>query len=88
MEHLILFKRFNQRKFMYGKDFSDVRKLCKLVKVANVHEFILSLPNQLDFHLNEECCLTYLNQARKQRFRQWARAIYIDPIYLFLDESF
>ena len=47
-----------------GEDFSDV-EIMQACKVANVHEFIYSLPNQLDFHLNENAA--NLSTGQKQR---------------------
>jgi ATP-binding cassette subfamily B protein len=62
----------------------DRRRLREAVRIANIHEFIESLPLNYNTKIGAE---GYgLSQGQKQRILI-ARAIYKDPEYIFFDEA-
>ncbi len=62
----------------------DKDKLLNSVKMANIHEYIESLPLRYNTKIGQEG--TGLSQGQKQRILI-ARAIYKDPAFLFFDEA-
>ena len=67
-----------------GEDQIDKVKLEKAVKMANIEQFILSLPHGYDTKIGMEG--NGISQGQKQRILI-ARAIYRNAQYLFLDEA-
>jgi ATP-binding cassette subfamily B protein len=67
-----------------GEDRLDKEKLLKAVKVANIQEFIESLPLGYNTKIGSDG--HGLSQGQKQRILI-ARAVYKDPEYLFFDEA-
>lgn len=62
----------------------DKRRLLQAVEVANIREFIESLPMEYNTRVGQEGL--GLSQGQKQRLLI-ARAVYKDPEYLFFDEA-
>lgn len=62
----------------------DLERLEKAVKMANIKDFINSLPLGFETKIGMEGC--GISQGQKQRILI-ARAIYKDPEYIFLDEA-
>ncbi len=67
-----------------GDDFVDKKKLANAVHIANIKEFIESLPLSYNTTIGKEG--TGLSTGQKQRLLI-ARAIYKNPSYLFFDEA-
>jgi ATP-binding cassette subfamily B protein len=67
-----------------GDEFLDKEKLINAVKVANIQEFIESLPLAYNTKIGQEG--VGLSQGQKQRILI-ARAVYKNPEYLFFDEA-
>jgi ATP-binding cassette subfamily B protein len=62
----------------------DNERLIQAAKVANIHDFIMSLPLKYDTLIGMDG--NGLSQGQKQRILI-ARAVYKDPEYIFLDEA-
>jgi len=67
-----------------GEDNIDHKKLEHAVEVANIKEFITSLPKKYQTHIGMEG--TGLSTGQKQRLLI-ARAVYKNPDFLFFDEA-
>jgi len=67
-----------------GVDVPDKAKLAQAVKVANIDEFIESLPLRYNTKIGQEG--SGLSQGQKQRILI-ARAVYKNPEFLFFDEA-
>ena len=67
-----------------GSDKIDRFKLFNAVKVANIQEFVESLPLGYNTKIGQEG--SGISQGQKQRILI-ARAVYKDPEYLFFDEA-
>lgn len=67
-----------------GKDTIDKNKLLHAVKVANIREFIESLPLKYNTKIGMEG--NGISQGQRQRILI-ARAVFKDPEYIFLDEA-
>lgn len=67
-----------------GEDIIDKRRLTQAVEVANIKEFIESLPLKYNTKIGMEG--NGISQGQKQRLLI-ARAVYKNPNYLFLDEA-
>lgn len=67
-----------------GDEQPDRERLAQAVKIANLHEFVESLP--LGYQTRVGANGTGLSQGQKQRLLI-ARAIYKDPEFLFFDEA-
>jgi ATP-binding cassette subfamily B protein len=65
-------------------DLKEKRKLSDAVKVANIQDYIESLPLRYNTKIGQEG--SGLSQGQKQRILI-ARAVYRDPRFLFLDEA-
>ena len=72
------------RKYCYGDDDIDRRKMLHAVKVANIREFIEGLPLGYNTKIGQEG--SGISQGQKQRLLI-ARAVYKDPQFIFLDEA-
>jgi len=62
----------------------DEKKLLRAVKIANLQEFIESLPQQYNTIIGQDG--VGISQGQRQRILI-ARAVYKDPEYLFFDEA-
>jgi ATP-binding cassette, subfamily B, bacterial len=67
-----------------GDETVDVQKLFNAVRVANIHDFIESLPLGYNTKIGSEG--NGISGGQKQRILI-ARAVYKDPEYLFFDEA-
>lgn len=72
------------RNIALGDDIIDKVKLLEAVKVANIQNFVESLPLGYNTKIGQEGL--GLSQGQRQRILI-ARAVYKNPEYLFLDES-
>ena len=72
------------RNIAVGVDNIDTVKLLHAVKVANIREFIESLPLSFNTKIGAEG--NGLSQGQKQRMLI-ARAVYKDPSFIFFDEA-
>jgi ATP-binding cassette subfamily B protein len=61
-----------------------MEKLINAAKIANIHDFIMSLPLQYNTKIGQEG--QNLSQGQKQRILI-ARAVYKNPAFLFFDEA-
>ena len=67
-----------------GEDHPDKDKLLYAVKMANIHEYIESLPLRYNTKIGQEG--VGLSQGQRQRILI-ARTIYKNPEFLFFDEA-
>jgi ATP-binding cassette, subfamily B, bacterial len=67
-----------------SEDYPDRERLREAVKIANISDFIESLPLRFNTKIGQEG--TGLSQGQKQRILI-ARAIYKNPPFLFFDEA-
>ena len=67
-----------------GEERIDTHRLLHAVKVANIHDFIDSLPLSFNTKIGQEG--NGISQGQKQRILI-ARAVYKNPEYLFFDEA-
>lgn len=67
-----------------GEDIPDIEKLEHAVEVANIREFIESLPLGFNTKIGAEG--NGISEGQKQRILI-ARAVYKDPEYIFFDEA-
>lgn len=67
-----------------GDEFIDYERMMHAVEVANIQEFIESLPLSYQTVIGQEG--VSISQGQKQRLLI-ARAVYKDPEYLFFDEA-
>ena len=68
----------------YGRFNASIDEIIEAAKIANVHQFIKSLPDGYNMFLNEES--SNISQGEKQLLTI-ARAIISDPAILILDEA-
>lgn len=67
-----------------GDDYPDIEKLEHAVMVANLQEFVESLPLGFSTKIGSEG--NGISQGQRQRILI-ARAVYKDPVFLFFDEA-
>ncbi|QOV19894.1 ABC transporter ATP-binding protein [Blautia liquoris] len=79
-----LFKGTIGENIAYGKDDATREEIVEAAKIANVHHFIMTLPEGYDMVLNEEA--DNISQGEKQLLTI-ARAVLCDPPILILDEA-
>jgi len=72
------------RNIAAGVDHIDKKRLLYAVSIANIREYIESLPLKYNTRIGNEG--NGLSQGQKQRILI-ARAVYKDPIYIFFDEA-
>ncbi len=68
----------------FGKEEIDISKLNKALEIANIKEFVDTLPLGYDARIGSEG--HGISQGQKQRLLI-ARAIYKEPSFIFLDEA-
>lgn len=79
-----LFKGKIRDNIAYGKDNATEQEIIQAAKIANVHHFIMTLPEGYDMVLNEES--SNISQGEKQLLTI-ARAVLCNPPILILDEA-
>lgn len=79
-----LFKGKIRDNIAYGKDNATEKEIIQAAKIANVHHFIMTLPEGYDMVLNEES--SNISQGEKQLLTI-ARAVLCNPPILILDEA-
>jgi ATP-binding cassette, subfamily B, bacterial len=84
MQDGFIFSDTIARNIAVGVEIIDRQKLYHAAQVANILEFIESLP--LGFHTKIGAEGTGVSQGQKQRLLI-ARAVYKDPQYIFFDEA-
>ena len=84
MQDGFIFNDTIARNIAVGVDNIDTVKLLHAVKVANIREFIESLPLSFNTKIGAEG--NGLSQGQKQRMLI-ARAVYKDPSFIFFDEA-
>ncbi|MFX0047758.1 MAG: ABC transporter ATP-binding protein [Candidatus Hermodarchaeota archaeon] len=79
-----LFNKSIADNISYGKEVASKEEIINAAKVANLHEFIMTLPNSYDSIVGERG--TRLSGGQKQRL-SIARALIIKPKILIFDDS-
>jgi len=84
MQDGFIFSDTIARNIAVGDDYPDKQKLNHAIKVANIQDFIDSLPLGINTKIGAEG--NGISQGQRQRMLI-ARAVYKDPHYLFFDEA-
>ena len=84
MQDSFIFSDTIARNIAVSTDKVDIEKLRHAVKIANIGDFIHSLPMGYDTKIGMEG--NGISQGQRQRILI-ARAVYKDPEYIFLDEA-
>lgn len=84
MQDGFIFSDTIERNIAVGDDYPDKAKLRHAIKVANIQDFIDSLPLGLNTKIGAEG--NGISQGQRQRMLI-ARAVYKDPHYIFFDEA-
>lgn len=84
MQDGFIFNDTIARNIALGDEIIDKRKLLKSVKIANIQNFIESLPLGYNTKIGQEGL--GISQGQKQRLLI-ARAVYKNPEYIFFDEA-
>lgn len=84
MQDGVIFSESIARNIAVDDGEVDVLRLEKAAKIANIHDYILSLPLKYDTKIGRDGA--GLSQGQKQRILI-ARAVYKNPDFIFLDEA-
>jgi ATP-binding cassette subfamily B protein len=84
MQESFIFSDSIAKNIAVGEDKVDMEKLRRSVEVANIDDFIKSLPLGFNTKIGTEG--TGVSMGQKQRILI-ARAVYRDPEFIFLDEA-
>jgi len=84
MQDGFIFSDSIERNIAVGDDYPDKEKLRHAIKVANIQDFIDSLPLGLKTKIGAEG--NGISQGQRQRLLI-ARAVYKNPEYIFFDEA-
>ena len=83
-QDIFLFTGTIKENILYGKPNAEDREVIKAAKNANIHDFIMSLPEGYDSYIGEKGIK--LSGGQKQRI-SLARAFLKNPAILILDEA-
>lgn len=83
-QDIFLFTGSIKENILYGKPNSEDEEVVKAAKSANIHDFIMSLPERYDSYIGEKGIK--LSGGQKQRI-SLARAFLKNPAILILDEA-
>lgn len=84
MQESFIFSDTIAKNIAVGEEYPDMERILHAVKVANIQEFIESLPLSYNTRIGTEG--TGLSAGQKQRVLI-ARAVYKDPEFVFFDEA-
>ena len=84
MQDGVIFSESIARNIAVDDGDIDVERLEKSAKIANIHEYIMSLPLKYNTKIGRDG--VGLSQGQKQRILI-ARAVYKNPNFIFLDEA-
>ena len=84
MQDGVIFSESIARNIAVDDGDIDGERLLRAVEIANIKEFIMSLPMRFSTMIGRDGI--GLSQGQKQRILI-ARAVYKDPLYIFLDEA-
>jgi ATP-binding cassette subfamily B protein len=84
MQDGVIFSESIARNIAVSDGDIDVDRLHQAARIANIHDYVMSLPLQYDTKIGHDGI--GLSQGQKQRILI-ARAVYKNPDYIFLDEA-
>lgn len=84
MQDGVIFSESIERNIAVDDGDIDVEKLEKASRIANIHDYIMSLPLKYETKIGRDG--VGLSQGQKQRILI-ARAVYKNPDFIFLDEA-
>ncbi|MBD5430276.1 ABC transporter ATP-binding protein [Lactobacillus sp.] len=84
LQESVLFTGTIEDNIKYGKPNASREEVIAAAKEANIHDFIMTLPDGYDTHVSEENSI--FSTGQKQLI-SIARTILIDPEFLILDEA-
>ncbi|MFC0513591.1 peptidase domain-containing ABC transporter [Mucilaginibacter angelicae] len=84
MQDGFIFSDNIKRNIAVGEEYPDTEKLNHAIKVANIHDFIDTLPLGLNTRIGADG--NGISQGQRQRILI-ARAVYKNPAFLFFDEA-
>jgi ATP-binding cassette subfamily B protein len=84
MQDGVIFSESIARNIAVDDGDIDVKRLEEAARIANVHDYIMSLPLKYDTQIGRDG--VGLSQGQKQRILI-ARAVYKNPDFIFLDEA-
>jgi ATP-binding cassette subfamily B protein len=84
MQDGVIFSESIARNIAVSDGDIDVDRLHQAARIANIHDYVMSLPLKYDTKIGHDGI--GLSQGQKQRILI-ARAVYKNPDYIFLDEA-
>lgn len=84
MQDGVIFSESIARNIAVDDGDIDVKRLEEAARIANIHDYIMSLPLKYDTQIGRDG--VGLSQGQKQRILI-ARAVYKNPDFIFLDEA-
>jgi len=84
MQDGFIFSDSIEKNIVVGDEYPDKKKLSNAIKIANIQDFIESLPLGLNTKIGAEG--NGISQGQRQRILI-ARAVYKSPQYIFFDEA-